>query len=80
MPNTRAESVRRGLLVGAVVAAVLASGFAFADWLGNPGGIFRGDEGTRWVVVWETFFSWFWPLLLLCLLAAFAFTWRRSRT
>ena len=79
MMKLKLDTFRRGLLIGAAAGIVLAAGFTFADWLSNPGGIFRGDNGTRWGIVWETFLSWFWPLLLFCLGVAFAFSWFRSR-
>ena len=35
------------------------------DWQANPGGIFRGPDGTDWAIVAATFFSWFWPVALV---------------
>jgi hypothetical protein len=47
------------------VALLAASTMSFLDWRLNPGGIFRGGDGTIWPVVWETWISWFVPMLPL---------------
>lgn len=49
----------------AAVALLAASTMSFLDWRLNPGGLFRGESGTTWPVVWETWVSWFVPVLLL---------------
>ena len=52
-----------GLALGLVASAVLAMVMTYADWRLNPGGIFRGEQGTEWAIVWETLFSWFVPTI-----------------
>ena len=52
------------LLVGLLVSIVLAAIPTAIDWYSNPSGIFRGDFGTNWRFVGDTFYSWFWPLVL----------------
>lgn len=76
------RAVISGLLVGAVVATLVAGAITGLDWRFNPGGIFHGEGGTDWQVVAATFSSWFWPVLLAVGLPAVAvFFWleRRSR-
>ena len=52
------------LLVGVLVSTVLAAIPTAIDWYSNPSGIFRGESGTNWGFVGDTFYSWFWPLVL----------------
>lgn len=63
------RNAARPLIIALAIAAVLAaltSGIAtFLDWRTNPSGIFHGAAGTYWSVVWETWVSWFGPVLLL---------------
>ena len=62
MPRTMLlKSTRFGLLVGAIVAVILSSAMTLWDWLENPGGIFRGPDGTHWDFVLETLYSWLLP-------------------
>ncbi len=55
----------RATLVGVSVALLTASSMSFLDWRLNPGGLFRGEDGTSWLVVWNTWASWFVPVFLL---------------
>lgn len=56
---------------GATAALVISAVMTLRDWRLNPGGIFHGEAGTHWQVVFETAWSWFWPsVLLVALLAA----------
>ena len=55
------------ILMGLLLAALIASTATFIDWYGNPGGVFRSANGTNWTAVLETFASWFWPFALLSL-------------
>jgi hypothetical protein len=55
------KSTRFGLLAGAIVAVIVSSAMTLWDWLENPGGIFRGPDGTRWDFVLETLCSWLIP-------------------
>lgn len=46
----------------AVLFAVSVASLAtVVDWRENPGEIFRSTEGTQWMIVWETWVSWFLP-------------------
>ena len=55
------------ILIGLLLATLIASAATFIDWYGNPGGVFRSANGTNWTPVLETFASWFWPFALLSL-------------
>ena len=55
------------LVIGLVLAAMVAGTATAIDWYENPGGIFRSAQGTQWSFVLETFISWFWPFALLTL-------------
>jgi hypothetical protein len=64
-------SILSGLFTGMVIAVIIT----YQDWQLNPSGIFHGEQGTNWPVVWETALSWLLPiwalvsaLLLICLL------------
>lgn len=63
--NRRARVLARGSLLGLIFALLVAAVPTFLDWRRNPGGIFRGGSGTDWGVVFETFFSWLWPAILV---------------
>ena len=54
----------RGLTIGTLIALAVAIPLTFLDWNQNPSGIFRGSAGTNWSVVFETLFSWLWPVVL----------------
>ena len=54
----------RALIIGALLAILLAAIPAALDWYNNPAQLFRGPTGTDWAIVWETFWSWLWPLAL----------------
>jgi len=47
-----------GVLAGLAVSIAMTA----LDWFANPSGLFRGEDGTHWPVVWETAWSWFWPV------------------
>jgi len=47
-----------GVLAGLAVALPVTA----LDWYANPSGLFHGEDGTRWPIVWETAWSWFWPV------------------
>lgn len=74
---------KRRLWIGAISAALLVSatvaGIAtYLDWRLNPDGIFQGADGTDWAVVWETWISWFAPVLLLAAIVL-ALAWYARR-
>lgn len=53
-------------MIVTVLVCLGASVFVTAlEWLENPNSIFHSSSGTNWQFVVDTFFSWFWPLLLL---------------
>ena len=55
-----------GLLISFGVSLLISAAITYNDWCLNPGGIFQNEQsGTQWAFVWETFFSWFFPLFVL---------------
>ena len=58
--------------MGLVASAVLAIVMTYADWRLNPGGIFHGDYGTNWIIVWNTLVSWFVPTVPVAVILAIA--------
>ena len=82
MPRTMLlKSIRFGLLAGAIAAVIVSGAMTLWDWLENPGGIFRGPDGTRWDFVLETLYSWLLPGFvwagLIALLGHLALSWIR---
>jgi len=61
------KNYRIALFTGVGISGLIAGTMALWNWLENPGGIFQSADGTNWSFVWETFLSWFLPLLLLLL-------------
>jgi hypothetical protein len=55
----------RAVLLSSIISLGVAATMTGLDWRKNPEGLFHGPGGTDWVIVRETFFSWFWPLLPL---------------
>ena len=59
---------RRDVLIALVssvaLGLVIGGGYAAYDWNLNPGGIFRGPDGTNWQFMFDTAFSWFKPIVL----------------
>ena len=53
------------LKLGSVVGTLKAALFTIWDWIENPRGIFRGSDGTSWLIVLETGLSWFLPTFLI---------------
>ena len=48
-----------------LMALLLATFAAWLDLWKNFSGLFRSDAGTNWLMLWETFSSWMWPLWAL---------------
>ena len=70
-------AVAAGIGAGLVVAAWMT----LLDWRINPGGIFRGTDGTNWSIVIETGWSWFLPVTVVVtalVLVVLFFVGRRS--
>lgn len=68
-----------GAALGGLAGLVTASVMTLLDWRLNPGGVFRGPEGTDWSVVVETAVSWLWPVALLVAAVAVALLGRLGR-
>ena len=68
------RGVVRSLVVGLALAfaagALVAVSMSAVDWWRNPAGVFHDASGTRWALVAETAWSWFWPVALAALLPA----------
>ncbi len=56
-----------GVIAGLSAGSLVSLTMTIADWLLNPGGLFRNEHGTDWLVVAETAVSWFWPVALIAL-------------
>jgi hypothetical protein len=59
------KSVCVGICAGILVAFLVATLPTAINWYDNFGGIFRSDSGTDWSIVFETWFSWFWPVVII---------------
>lgn len=69
----------RGAVIAGAIAAAAAGVMAFRDWSLNPSGVFRGPAGTAWPAVWETWLSWFFPLLALAAMVVMPIVFWRAR-
>lgn len=69
-----------GVLGGAGAGLAVAAVMTFLDWRLNPAGIFHDAGGTRWDIVLETAWTWFWPIALVAAsaLTVILFALRRS--
>jgi len=75
------KSVYVGTCAGILVALLAAIPPAAMDWYDNPGAIFRTESGTNWVFVFETWFSWFWPVAIATVPVAILFhAWLSNRS
>ena len=52
------------LAAGLGLGIATGAWFAYLDWRLNPGGIFRGSDGTHWSFVFDTALSWLVPVFL----------------
>ena len=74
----------QAILWGILFSVIITSIITYQDWRLNPSGIFYNEAtGTNWAFVWDTFFSWFWPLLpvlvLVSLLVIMLALWVKRR-
>ena len=70
----------KGVAVGFLIALIISAIPTGMDWYANPAGIFRSENGTNWSIVFETLFSWFWPLFIVFVAASMAVLfWISSR-
>jgi len=67
-----------GISAGGLVALLAATAITFIDWRLNPGGVFHGQAGTDWKIVWETWSSWCAPVFLVTSGIAIAVLWWTS--
>lgn len=66
----RTRSLVIGATIGFVVGLLVSISMTIADWRINPSGLFHNQHGTDWAIVFETAFSWFWPVSLTAFLLA----------
>lgn len=66
----KSKFIFAGLLFGAAVAFSVTLVICVWEWIENPGGIFRGDDGTNWGVVFDTAISWLIPTFFYAVLVA----------
>lgn len=75
-----AKTFFAGTGAGILGALLLAAIPTVIDWYGNPADIFHSDSGTNWGIVFETWFSWFWPIaILLVPVALLVHSWVSNR-
>ena len=75
------KSVYVGTCAGILVALLAAILPAAIDWYNNPGGIFRTETGTNWAFLFETWFSWFWPVAIVAVpVALLVHAWLSNRS
>ena len=65
------RSLRFGMAAGALMAAGVTVVMVIWEWLENPGGIFRSENGTNWGFVFDTATSWFIPTFIYAAVVAF---------
>lgn len=63
--ENRIKSVYAGVSIGVVVAFFAAALPTAMDWYSNPGGVFRTGSASNWPIVFQTWFSWFWPVAVV---------------
>jgi hypothetical protein len=59
------------MTAGALIAAGVTVIMVIWEWLENPGGIFRSENGTNWGFVFDTATSWFIPTFIYAAVVAF---------
>ncbi len=76
----RIKSVYAGVVIGVVVAFFAAALPTAMDWYSNPDGIFRSGSASNWPIVFQTWFSWFWPVAVVSIpTAVIAHAYLRNR-
>ena len=76
----RIKSVYAGVVIGVVVAFFAAALPTAMDWYSNPDGIFRSGSASNWPIVFQTWFSWFWPVAVVSIpTAIIAHAYLRNR-
>ena len=76
----RIKSVYVGVAIGVVVAFFAAALPTAMDWYSNPDGIFRSGSASNWPIVFQTWFSWFWPVAVVSIpTAIIAHAYLRNR-
>lgn len=63
--NIQQRSLQHGIAWALLIAFAVALVPTLIDWHNNPGGVFRGPDGTHWGAVFETVWTWFWPVFLV---------------
>jgi len=66
----RSKTLVAGLSFGAAAALSVTLVICVREWMENPGGIFRGDDGTNWGFVFDTAISWLIPTFFYAVLFA----------
>jgi hypothetical protein len=66
----RSNFIVFGLLSGASIALSVTLVVSVWEWLENPGGIFRGPDGTNWGFVYDTAISWLLPTFVYAAIIA----------
>ena len=59
-------------MIGSTVAITVALAVTIWEWIENPGGIFRGPEGTNWNFIADTALSWVTPTFFYATSIAYA--------
>jgi len=61
----------RGVLIGLGAGVLVAAVATVYDWYLNPSEVFHGAAGNHWDVIFDTAFSWLWPVALVVTFSAF---------
>ena len=62
--------VFRGISIGGVVGLVVGLVMTTIDYVRNPAGVFHNEAGVQWDHLFETWFSWFWPVAIVATLVS----------
>ncbi len=61
-----------GVVVGTTVSITVTLIVTVWEWIENPGGIFRGSQGTNWNFIADTALSWITPTFFYATSIAYA--------